>query len=59
MCLNRCSNLANMFLGCRRRNWPAVGYPALCMVSLAQPAQDTGFPVLHGLQVFVHLRGKS
>lgn len=59
MCLNKCSNLVNMFLGYRRRKWPAVGYQALCMVRLAQPAQDTGFPVLHGSKVFMRVRGKN
>lgn len=48
-----------MFLGYRRRKWPAVGYQALCMVRLAQPAQDTGFPVLHGSKVFMRVRGKN
>lgn len=66
MWLNNCSNLANVFLGCRGR-WPAAGYQALCMARLPNPAQGTWFPALQGpcrclcctLQVFMWCRGKK
>lgn len=66
MWLNNCSNLANVFLGCRGR-WPAAGYQALCMARLPNPVQGAQFPALRGpcrclcctLQVFVWCRGKN
>lgn len=66
MWLNNCSNLANVFLGCRGR-WPAAGYQALCIARLPNPAQGTWFPALQGpcrclcctLQVFMWCRGKK